>query len=322
MPPRMRPKSRATRVAFRRAVWGSLALHAVVVCAVALVFRAAEEPERAGPGISTVVDEPQVRISQTEETFVAAEPPKADTGPETGATKPPPEAPPVEAPPIEAPPIESPLPAGPFAPAVPRTLPPELLALIHKPATTPVGGAVVEVAVPPGAVNPPVADANVRPVGGATAKSSATAIHGALKSGQTVVYVLDCSGSMGAAGKFDAARAALVATLRQQPATVRFQVIVYAGTAKPLLATDGNALPASEANVRAASEKLAALEPRGSSDHYGAARAALAFRPDVILMLTDADDLSAAVLKSLAKAIPVCVGQVTAEGVGLLRELK
>ena len=313
----MRPKSRATRVAFRRAVWASLALHAVVVCAVALVFRAAEEPERAGPGISTVVDEPQVRISQTEETFVAAEPPKANTGPGTGATKPPPEAPPVE-----APPIESPLPAGPFAPAVPRTLPPELLALIHKPATTPAGGAVVDVAVPSGAVNPPVADANVRPVGGATAKSSATAIHGALKSGQTVVYVLDCSGSMGAAGKFDAARAALVATLRQQPATVRFQVIVYAGTAKPLLATDGNALPASEANVRAASEKLAALEPRGTSDHYGAARAALAFRPDVILMLTDADDLSAAVLKSLAKAIPVCVGQVTAEGVGLLRELK
>ncbi len=308
----MRPKSRATRVAFRRAVWASLALHAVVVCAVALVFRAAEEPERAGPGISTVVDEPQVRISQTEEAFVVAEPPKANTGPETGATKQPP----------EAPPVESPLPAGPFAPAVPRTLPPELLALIHKPATTPAGGAVAEVAVPPGAANPPVADANVRPVGGATAKSSATAIHGALKSGQTVVYVLDCSGSMGAAGKFDAARAALVATLRQQPATVRFQVIVYAGTAKPLLATDGNALPASEANVRAAVERLAALEPRGNSDHYGAARAALAFRPDVILMLTDADDLSAAVLKSLAKAIPVCVGQVTAEGVGLLRELK
>ena len=66
MPPRMRPKSRATRVAFRRAVWASLALHAVVVCAVALVFRAAEEPERAGPGISTVVDEPQVRITQTD----------------------------------------------------------------------------------------------------------------------------------------------------------------------------------------------------------------------------------------------------------------
>ncbi len=308
----MRPKSRATRVAFRRAVWASLALHAVVVCAVALVFRAAEEPERAGPGISTVVDEPQVRISQTEETFVVAEPPKANTGPETGATKPPP----------EAPPIESPLPAGPFAPAVPRTLPPELLALIHKPATTPAGGAVVKVAVPPGAANPPVADANVRPAGGTTAESSATAIHGALKSGQTVVYVLDCSGSMGAAGKFDAARAALVATLRQQPATVRFQVIVYAGTAKPLLATDGNALPASEANVRAASERLAALEPRGTSDHYGAARAALAFRPDVILMLTDADDLSAAVLKSLAKAIPVCVGQVGGDGVRPLRELK
>ncbi len=147
-------------------------------------------------------------------------------------------------------------------------------------------------------------------------------MHGALKPGQTVVYVLDSSGSMGAAGKFDAARAALVATLRAQPATVRFQVIVYDGTAQPLLASDGTAPHATEANVRAASAKLATLEPRGKSNHLVAVRAALDFRPDVIVLLTDADDLSAAALKSVAKPVLVCVGLVTAAGVQPPRELK
>ena len=297
----MRPKSRATRVAFRRAVWASLALHAVVVCAGALVFRAAEEREHAGPRVSTNVHEPQVRISQTEETFV------------------------VEVPPAEPPAKPQAAVGGPLAVsrAAPQTLPPELVALIRKPAAAPVGGPVVDVAGPPGAVNPPVADPNVTPAGGPTAGTpSVPAIHGALAAGHTVVYVLDCSGSMGAAGKFDAARAALVATLAQQPPTVRFQVIVYAGTAKPLLATDGKGLPATEANVRAASAKLAALEARGNSDHYGAVRAALAFRPDVILMLTDADDLSAAVVKSVVKVVPVRLVQVTAEGVQPPRALK
>src|SRR5262249_35833802 len=132
--------------------------------------------------------------------------------------------------------------------------------------------------------------------------------------------------SMGASGKFEAARGALVSTLKLQPTSVRFQVIVYSGTATPLLTGNGTALPATEANVRAAIGALATLEPRGTSNHPGAVRAALAFGPDVVLMLTDADDLNAKVLKSIAASAPkpilMCVGQVTAEGVQSPRELK
>jgi hypothetical protein len=131
---------------------------------------------------------------------------------------------------------------------------------------------------------------------------------------------------MGAAEKLDRARAALSATLRQQPATVRFQVIVYAGTATPLLATNGTALSASAANVQSAVEKLAPLEPRGKSNHSAAICAALAFRPDAIVLLTDADDLSAATLKPLlgsaSRPVAVYVGQVTAERVQRPQELK
>jgi hypothetical protein len=174
----------------------------------------------------------------------------------------------------------------------------------------------------------------IRPASGSTAPipdrtpaaSAAPAIHGALSPGTTVVYVLDCSGSMGGAGKFDRARAALSATLREQPPTVRFQVIVYSGSATPLLATNGTALAATEANVRTAVARLAPLEARGRSNHRAAIAAAVAFRPDVILLLTDAEDLSAAalapILGSGSKAVPLRLGQVTAVGVQAPRVVK
>ena len=141
-----------------------------------------------------------------------------------------------------------------------------------------------------------------------------------------VVYVLDCSGSMGAAGKFDMARAALAATLKQQPATVRFQIIVYAGNAALLLVSGNDGLFASEANVRAAAAKLAALSARGKSNHLAAVSTALRFRPDLLLILTDADELTAAmfrpVLAAAAKPVVLWVGHVTADGVQRPRELK
>src|SRR6266545_2480070 len=318
----MRRDFRANRIAFRRAVWASVALHAVAVGALVLLLWTTETPPHAEHGIDTrAADEPQVRISLSEDNSVRIEEPAsqnvtkpqaADSG---AAPAPIPATPQVTK--LEFSPPAPQLPSKPFAQTMPQTLPPELIARIRKPAAPPTPGI----------------DPNVRPAGGVPANANSNpgagnprAVHGALAPGKTVVYILDASGSMGAAGKFDAARAALVATLRQQPATVKFQVIVYDGTATPLLTSDGNALPASEASVRAAAEKLAALEPRGKSNHLAAVRAALAFRPDVILLLTDADDLSAAAIKpvlaSAPKPVLVCVGHVTTEGVQRPRELK
>ncbi|MBN9121918.1 MAG: VWA domain-containing protein [Planctomycetes bacterium] len=227
-----------------------------------------------------------------------------------------PEAVPVRSPPKPQPePPAVALPNGPLAPAVPRTLPPELLPLIRKPAPA---------VHAPGVPNPPVVDPNVRPAGASESATDVTpAIHGALKANQTVVYVVDCSGSMGASGKLDAARAALVSTLKQQPTSVRFQIVAYAGTAVPLLTGNGAALPANEASVRAAAEQLAKLEARGRSNHLEAVRTALAFRPDVVLLLTDADDLNGPALRAAApKSVLLCVGRVTAQSVEPPRELK
>jgi hypothetical protein len=309
----MKRDSRSKWIAFRRALWASAAFHAVVVGALVLLLRTSEQKPRAAKGIDTLApDESQVRISWSEENTVRMEVPVSQdvAKPQAAETDASP-APRPESIQTTKPEVSSTMPAlpsKPFALNVPQTLPTELIALIRKPA---------------GAGNPPVGDSNVRPAGGVV---GVPAMHGALAPGKTVVYVLDASGSMGAAGKFDAARAALISTLRQQPGTVKFQVIVYANTATPLLTSDTGGLAATAANTRAAAEKLAALEPRGKSNHLVAIHTALAFRPDVILLLTDAEELSAAtvrpVLASASRPVVVCVGHVTEGGVQRPRELK
>jgi hypothetical protein len=314
----MRRESRANRVAFRRAVWASVALHALAACALVLLLRTGEERKPVQLRIDThAADEPQVRMQLTLE-----ESPVSVAAPPQPTLQPAPASKIVER--VGAP---SPaLPNGPVSPASPRALPPELIALIRNTAAQPTGGTQPEVPAPPKAASAAITAPNVKPASGTSAALSPRAIHGALKPKQTVVYVLDGSGSMGAAGKFDAARAALVATLRQQPAAVRFQVIVYAGGAVPLLASDRRGLPATAANIKLAEEKLAALEARGRSNHLEAIREALAFGPDVILILTDADDLAPAPLRRLlagaSRPVLVCAGRVTPEGVERPREVK
>jgi hypothetical protein len=296
----MKPRAGA---GFRRAVWGSVALHAAVACALFVLLRAGDERKLAQARIDTRAEGPDVRMSLPAEVVIDVAPPLAKPQAAEAKKQPePPEAPKatqhtdaqVQRAGASEQPVGPPLVA---ARAVPQLFPSELTALIRK-------------------------------TGAPLAKSQAAvaAVHGALAPARVVVYVLDCSGSMGAGGKFDAARAALVATLEQQPATVRFQVIVYAGGAKPLLMSDGAALPATAANVRAAAAALAALDARGASNHREGVRAAVAFKPDVILLLTDADDLSAAtlrpVLSAAQKPVALCVAPVGANGVERVRELK
>ena len=295
----MVPKSRASRTQFRRAVWASVALHVVAACAFVAFVQEGEHTPTA-VAIDTRA-EAQVRMSLPDVVM----PPEP-----VAASQVPPAPVPVKPQAVEATP-QPPLPPEPASPQValkpaPQLLPPEITARIRLPS----------------ADSSPIVDTGVHQASAVGVPVGAPAIHGPLAPNQTAVYVLDCSGSMGASGKFDAARAALVSTLKQQPASVRFQVIVYTGTAAPLLAGNGNALPATEANIRLATGALAKLDARGASNHLGAVRAALAFRPDVVLLLTDADDLNATVLKAVAKSVVLCVGQVTAAGVQSPRELK
>lgn len=320
----------------RRAVGLSAGLHLVLAAGLVLFGRwQAGRPDEARPvaGIDTTVGV-TVRLVEPEATAPApvTTPPVTTPPPEPAA-----EEPVASAQGADAPRSEEPEPSGglrpplaaekepevsrpPLATTVPRPLPPELLALMRKPAAP----AVVEVPVerPPvrGSVQQAAATAPATPA--ASPLDGGTPMHGALGAGQAVVYVLDASGSMGEFGKFDIARKALVATLKRQPEAVRFQVVVYAGAAGPALpAGSGGCVPATAQNVARMADVLLALPPSaGRSNHAEGLRAALLLRPEVVVFLTDADGPPPAAFRELVRrADPrpaVCVARVTAGGVG------
>ncbi|MBA4067339.1 MAG: hypothetical protein C0501_27245 [Isosphaera sp.] len=270
----------APRTSFRRAVAGSVAAHLLLAGVAAVVLTRRPSPPPAPAAIDTRAD--GITLRAAEVVFTVEPPPSA------GPTEPDPPPSATPDPPPTARPQSAPsrLPPG---TVVPGQLPGNVLAHIRRPAAP-------------------------RPA------PAAAPLHGAMKPGQVVVYVLDCSGSMGEFGKLAAAKAALAATLRRQPGEVRFQVVAYNSTARALL--PGRAVPASAANVAAAEAALADLAAAGRSDHREGVRAAAALRPDVVILLTDADDLSAAALKPVLAGRPVCVARVTAAGAGPPRELR
>lgn len=278
---------RTSRPEFRRALVASGTVHVLVAVVLVIVITSKRDTPQGLPRIDTRIQDVVVRMTMSDDLPVAL--------PQEPRPTPPP----------EQPAAASAVPHRPLAAAIPNPLPTELQSLLRRP-----GAAAVQ----------PVADPTVVPVSG----SSAAPIHGAMAAGQTVVYVLDCSGSMGEFGKFAAARAALIATLRRQPESVRFQVIVYAGT--PRTVFPGGCVAATAVNIADAETYLVGLRPSGPSNHVEAVRVAAALRPNVILILTDATDLSANKLKPVfaagGKPVPVCVAQVSAEGVGPHRELR
>lgn len=119
-------------------------------------------------------------------------------------------------------------------------------------------------------------------------------LHGKITTpGASVVYVLDRSGSMGRDGKLAHAVAILETSLRQLDAGVRFQIVTYDGRAATLrIGGSGELAGATPDNLRHAGELLDELTGEGSSRHVEGLRAGLALRPDLLILLTDADELS------------------------------
>lgn len=311
---------------FRRAVGLSVGLHLLLAAGLVVLGRwQASRPDEPCPmGIDTSAGV-TVRLIESEATAptpVAVEEP-ADTSPPLAQTEPdPPEVTPQPEPVHPSVAEAVPEPGAhrpPLAHVTPRPLPPELLALMRRPPTP----AVTEVPLdlPPIRSAPAPDPGPVRPAAATVAKPSpldgGKPLHGALGAGQTVVYALDASGSMGEFGKFDAARRALVATLRRQPEAVHFQVVVYAGSALvPLPAGAGRCVPATTQNVARMADVLLALgAPAGHSDHPAALRLALGLTPDVVVFLSDVDGPPPAAFRQLARRAVVCVARVGPAGV-------
>ena len=149
------------------------------------------------------------------------------------------------------------------------------------------------------------------PAGAESSPKSAGAksLHGPLLPGQSIVYVLDCSSSMGADGMLGLAVAAIKASMATLGPDVRFQVVAYNSAARPL---STKLLPATPAHFQKAESWLDGLRPEGRSDHVVGIRDGLWFQPAAVLLLTDADDLGEDEARRIAKLIrqPVCLSVV------------
>jgi von Willebrand factor type A domain len=175
---------------------------------------------------------------------------------------------------------------------------------------------------PPGPLPPSVAGAGAVPpatsaitqsadssVEGSSLKKSgeATPLHGKLKPGSSVVYVLDRSSSMGTNQLLDAARASLLASIRQLDSDARFQIVAYNGSVSVLSAETLSAKPQ---NLDRAAQWLDSFVAEGRSGHVAGLREAFAFRPDVIYLLTDADDLDDGDIKAISRFMKTKAGLI------------
>jgi hypothetical protein len=109
-----------------------------------------------------------------------------------------------------------------------------------------------------------------------------------------VVYVVDRSGSMGQRDAYRRACGEVIANLGQWPTTAKFQVVPYNSSAQPLCVNRCTSLlPINSDTLQQAAALLAKLPPTGWTDHLCALKQALALSPDVLYLVTDADDLKA-----------------------------
>lgn len=114
-----------------------------------------------------------------------------------------------------------------------------------------------------------------------------------------IVYVVDASASMGKDGLWDRASREIVRSLERLSEEAQFQIIVYNNSARALLPAAPGWLSTTPARRAEVARALYALAPEGRTNHAPALNLALSLRPEVVFFLTDADDLSQALLKQV-----------------------
>jgi hypothetical protein len=126
----------------------------------------------------------------------------------------------------------------------------------------------------------------------ATGDGAGSVLFAPAPTAKSVVYVVDRSGSMGQQGAYGIACSEVVANLSRWPATTQFQIVPYNSGAEPLcISTSLGLLPIAPATIQKAKALLAALAPTGWTDHLCGLRRGLLLTPDVLYLVTDADDL-------------------------------
>jgi von Willebrand factor type A domain len=205
----------------------------------------------------------------------------------------------------------------PPAPRAQPTPPPEPVTGQTPPAHLPTAVVSLPAAIAgPGAVTQ--SGHSLKQDGSLTKSGGPAPLHGRLKAGTSIVYVLDRSSSMATNDLLHAATGALKASLSQLDQNVRFQVVAYNGAASPM----GTELqPATAENIQRTGRWLDGLPAEGRSDHVAGFREAVWLHPDAIYLLTDADDLDEREVKAIAALVrPSVFLNVTLFAAGPVRQ--
>ncbi len=153
-------------------------------------------------------------------------------------------------------------------------------------AALPIANAVLPAATPT-AITP-----NESPPGRGPARAVETQVFGVRGKGSRFVYVFDRSSSMEGAA-LAAAKRELIASLQSLQSVHQFQIIFY--NEQPQVMPDFRGRSATTVFADAPGKQLAArfvggIFASGATDHVQALRTALQMRPDVIFLLTDANE--------------------------------
>jgi hypothetical protein len=121
----------------------------------------------------------------------------------------------------------------------------------------------------------------------------ATGLFRPITPAKRVVFVLDRSVSMGLQGMLGHARRELADALQHLSADAWFQIIVYHQSARPLVGPlPGSLQRAESTNIERALVALDEVTAQGGTNHLAGMQAALAMQPEVVVLITDEDDLS------------------------------
>lgn len=119
------------------------------------------------------------------------------------------------------------------------------------------------------------------------------AFMGAQDQGTRVVFIVDCSASMANYGAMRSAKAALMSSLQTLSDAQQFQIVFYNQSPRPMTIrgnASGQLAFATEVNKSFARQHISAIEPDLGTDHMPALRLALRMSPEVMFLLTDADE--------------------------------
>ncbi len=121
-----------------------------------------------------------------------------------------------------------------------------------------------------------------------------TSLFGLVGEGYKFVFVIDRSGSMGEEGRnsLRAVKTELIESLKNLDSVHQFQLIFY--NQRPVLMNPagrpGRLAFGTDENKRRAARFLDLVKADGGTDHEAALKMAVRMQPDVIFLLTDADD--------------------------------